>query len=171
MAVPRASWKSRILGLVGSAWYMPMVAGLAFSDLFLCVVPVEVFLVAGVLARPRVWLWGGLLVSAGSSLGAFSLSLLVQGSGRAFLEHTFPKLFETAGWGRTVAFLGDHGQWAISAIAASPLPQQPAVVMAALSGVSPFTVLGAVLGGRAVKYLLFAWLAAYMPDWVRRRAP
>jgi hypothetical protein len=53
-------------------------------------------------------------------------------------------------------------------MAFGPLPQHPAVAICGLAHMPLHTLFLSVFAGRAAKYLLFAWSAAYAPRWFRR---
>jgi membrane protein YqaA with SNARE-associated domain len=61
-----------------------------------------------------------------------------------------------------------YGAWALLAIAASPLPQTPAVAFAAISRLPPLEVLLALLVGKLFKYGIYAWLIARFPGYFAR---
>lgn len=137
--------------------------------MFVCVVPIEVFLVSAVLAAPRRWLGAGAVVAMGSALGTLALSLLIGWDRAWILGHVLPAAAVASESARSVAALLDaHRGLAVALVAASPFPQQPAVVAAALAGMPAGEIALGVLVGRAAKYLLVAWCAAYAPGVVRR---
>ncbi len=145
-----------------------MVGLLAAIDLFILVIPTDVILTSSVMLQPRRWVTGFLSVSTGSALGALALALLLQSGANDFLTEHFPAIFRSQGWEGLDRFLDLHGFWALALISVSPLPQQPGVVVAALSGMFLWEIFLSVWIGRVVKYALFAWLASHAPETLKR---
>ena len=57
-----------------------------------------------------------------------------------------------------------HGPLALFLIAASPLPQTPALIFFAIAHHDYPAVFVAMLAGKIIKYGLFAWLASHFPE-------
>lgn len=155
-------------------WYPPLIGALAFADLFLLVIPTDVLLVSAVMLAPRRWFFVGVTVAFGSALGCAALSLVLQKHGLPFLLHLSPGLEHTAAWAWTAVKMRDWGSWGVFLVAVSPMPQHPAIALAAISGMAIPPIFLYVFAGRAVKYLLIAWLSSHAPHllgklWVVRR--
>lgn len=168
MAKLVGQWWLRVQQFINRPWYVALVSLLAGLDLFILVVPSDGLMISAVLARRERWVSTFLWVTTGSALGALLLTGLIQGIGAEAMESLLPSVFNTEGWSGTEAFLASYGAVALALLALSPLPQQPGVVLAALADMPPLVVFLAVWLGRAVKYGLFAWLAAYAPSQLRR---
>ena len=57
-----------------------------------------------------------------------------------------------------------YGAWALFLIAATPLPQTPAIAFAAITRLPVLEVLVALFAGKLLKYSIYAWLVARFPD-------
>lgn len=161
-------WTRYLRRFVGRPWYNPVVAALAAIDLFILIVPTDILLTSSVLLQPRRWISSFLWVSTGSAVGAAVLTALLQYGAAEFLMSHFPAIFHSEGWEGTRGFVQNHGGWALALISVSPLPQQPGVVISALSGMSIGEIFCAVWLGRALKYFTFAWLASHTPRALER---
>jgi hypothetical protein len=58
--------------------------------------------------------------------------------------------------------------WTLLIVAASPLPQTPALIFTAVSRLPPAEVFLALFIGKSLKYGVYAWLAATFPDYFHR---
>jgi membrane protein YqaA with SNARE-associated domain len=121
--------------------------------------------------RPRRWIYFAALVSLGSALGVYILSAVLRTQGWPFLLHLTPNLPETHTWKWTVELMDHWGDWTVFLIALSPLPQHPAIALAAFAGIALWKISALVLAGRAIKYFLWAWLATHAPGLLRRFIP
>ena len=132
--------------------------------MLILIVPTDALLFLAVLIKPKRWISTFIIIAAGSALGAWILALLVNGGGEWIQHQLLPQIFHSPGWEKTEGYIHIHGLWALALFSAGPVPQQPAVVMAALAHISPFMIFLAVLVGRLAKYAFFAWLAFKSPD-------
>lgn len=148
---------------------LPILAFLAAIDLFVMVIPTEGVLISSVLLRPKRWLAIVFWISTGSAAGALFLGLVIHHFGPAAVEFFFKGALHSSSWSRVENWVGRYGAPALAAIAASPLPQQPAVVITALGKLPIVMIFGMVWLGRAPKYFLFGWLASHMPGVLLRR--
>ncbi|RWA51430.1 hypothetical protein AU476_22560 [Cupriavidus sp. UYMSc13B] len=71
-----------------------------------------------------------------------------------------PELSRSPKWVTIARLTEDYGLPALLAIAASPLPQTPALVIVALAQLSPLAVFASIFSGKLAKYGFFAWIAA-----------
>jgi len=161
---------SRIRSLqkyIDRPWYPYLVALLAAVDMFVLVIPTDGLLVSAVLLRPKRWARTFLIVTTGSALGALLLAWLFQHGVSAVTDKLVPLIFGAA-WNDTEAFAQSHGALALALVAASPFPQAPAVVLAALADMPLSAIFLACWLGRGAKYALFAWSASHAPKLVLR---
>jgi membrane protein YqaA with SNARE-associated domain len=149
-------------------WYPPFIGFLAFSDLFILVVPTDAILISAVMISPRRWLYTGFMVALGSALGSAALSLLLRAEGLPWLLHVYPHLDQTKSWHDATHLVESWGGWGLFGIAISPLPQHAAIAVAAITGLSIPTIFGTVLAGRAIKYLSLSYLASHAPKLLGR---
>ena len=159
----------KLQGFADREWYAPMVAVFAALDSFIIFVPIEALLVPSILVRPRRWWSSALWVTLGSAVGALALAYVVSLHGEAYVAHLLPKIYHSPSWNRSANFMAEHGVWALAAIAASPIPQQPAVAFSALVHTRCEVIFLAVFVGRAIKYLFVCRLAAFAPRIFRKK--
>lgn len=161
-------WTRFLRRFVGKPWYLPLISILAALDLYVMVVPTDPLLISYVLVKPKKWIPAFLWVGIGSAIGSFSVGALIYYGAGDFLQSWFPDLFHSGGWEATRQFIQNHGGVALGLISASVLPQQPAVVLAALGGMPLAEIFFAILIGRLAKYGLFAWVASHAPRLLQR---
>jgi membrane protein YqaA with SNARE-associated domain len=143
-------------------WYPIFIATIIGLDIFILAVPNDALLISAVLAQPKRWLRIAIYVSIGSIIGVALFSgILLQYPD--LIRATFPGVFESSVWAQTSVFLQNYGVFALFFGAVGPLPQQPFVVVAALSGVNFSTIIFSVLAGRLLKYIFLAWVASHSP--------
>ena len=164
----------RIEKWIDRFWAVPVLAVLAGIDLFVMFIPTEAILISSVMLRPRRWFWICLCITTGSALGALALAASVKYFGPSLIQLVMGHVLESEKWQKMEQLISKHGDWALAGIALSPLPQQPAVAIAALGKMPSLLVALLVWLGRFPKYLLFSWLASHSPrvllrfKWVRR---
>jgi len=148
---------------VDRPWAVPLLAAFALLDLFLLLIPTEGILISAVLLRPKRWIGICLWIVTGSALGALLLAGAFQYFGPEIMHHWLPFIFHSEAWARSENTIYEYGAPALAVIALSPLPQQPAVAIAALARVPVLSIFVMVWFGRLAKYALFAWLASHSP--------
>jgi len=134
-------------------------------------VPFSSILVLAVLLRRERWLEIAVLSSFGSAAGAVMLYLLVHHLAWSEIAVAYPDLSKSKAWEDTVQWISVHGVWALLVIAATPLPQTPALIFTAISQLPLAEVFLAVLLGKLIKYGLYGLLAARFPFWFERFLP
>ncbi|WER49934.1 hypothetical protein CupriaWKF_22765 [Cupriavidus sp. WKF15] len=144
--------------------YPVLVGGLAFLATLSMSVPVVPLLSASVLLNARRWRTIALCAAVGSGTAALVLYVAFHHLGWVQLLEYFPELTRSAKWARIARLAEDYGLVALLAIAASPLPQTPALVVVALAKFSRLAVFAAIFSGKLAKYGLAAWLAARAHD-------
>jgi membrane protein YqaA with SNARE-associated domain len=159
----RLGFTQRIKNFADRSWYAPLIGVFAGADQFIVIIPIEWLLIPGVLMRPRRWLSSGLWVATGCALGALALAAVAKFYGLDLLAQWAPSVVHSKGWGHATHYLEDYGAVALFLIAASPIPQQPAVALAGLTKIALPKVFVAVWLGRAIKYCFVAWLASHAP--------
>jgi len=152
-------------------WYLPLVSLLAGLDLYVMVIPMEAIIVSSVMLSPRRWVAIATCSTLGSAVGAFSLAAIVSNFGHAWAEKFFSDSMQSQRWQDVAAFLAKYGDWALGLMSFGPLPQQPAVILVALAGMSTVTIFFSVLIGRGIKYFLFAWAATHSPKLIAQLFP
>jgi membrane protein YqaA with SNARE-associated domain len=152
----------------GHWWYLPLVCFLAFIDLFIVVLPTEGMIVTTSIMRPRKWLVTAVSVTIASALGALALNIFTHAYGEPFIAWVAGKDFLHAPmWIKMQKWIGNYGFWGLWLVALGPVPVQFAVLICALAYMPPLEIFGAVLFGRAPKYIFFSWLATKGEEWLQ----
>lgn len=144
---------------------MAILAGL---DNFVIIVPTDGILVSSSMLQPKRWFLFGLATSIGSSLGALILAYFVEIHGLPWILQMYPGLDSTQAWILTDQFFTRYGLLLVFAVAASPLMQQPTVILASLAGTSLLELGLVVFIGRTLKFLLIAYLGSHAPRLLSR---
>lgn len=147
-----------------SPWYPVLLFISAFADVWLIVIPTDGLIIASTLAKPKRWKSFALFFTLGSSLGALALAYFVNQHGLPWIQEIFPEFVKSSFWTTTESWVDAIGLWAVFLIAGTPLSQQPAVILAALSHHTVFSIFVVVLLGRALKYALMGFLCAHAPE-------
>jgi membrane protein YqaA with SNARE-associated domain len=157
-------WLRRLLEDSAAHRYYPAVlAAIAFFATVTFSFPFVLVLIPAVLLGPRKWLAIGLLCGLASGLGAAVLVEIFHHLGREVVLSRFPELDQLNGWHWAKEWLQTYGLITLLVIAASPMPQTPALLFCALAELSVPGVLIAVGVGKSTKYLFLAWATAHYP--------
>jgi membrane protein YqaA with SNARE-associated domain len=157
-------WVRKILDhSAGHRYYALVVALIAFVSTATFAFPFVIVLIPAVLLAPRRWLVLGLLTGLSSGLGGAVLSEVFQFMGRELVIARFPELAASEHWHMVSDWLQHYGLLALAIVAASPVPQTPAVLVVSLANPSALGVLLAIGVGKTVKYVFLAWLTAHYP--------
>lgn len=144
-------------------WYPEFVGVLAALDYWILVVPTDGLVIAGVVFSPKRWLRYGIVVPILSTIGAVTFAMFIGEHGLPFIQAHWPAIQQTATWTWTESFFDQYGLLVVFFVAATPLAQQPAIMIAALAQ-SPYSQLAlAVFFGRLLKYMILCWLASHAP--------
>lgn len=153
-------WLSRLLPYVDRWWYPPLAAALSAAATLSLSVPVGPLLTALVALNPRRWravvVWSVL----GSSVAGALFTHLLGHFGSAWINERLPQLASSKHWHYLVSWVSDYGFVTLTAIAASPFSQTPALILAALLGLPWPAVFGALLLGKGLKYSLVGLVTA-----------
>lgn len=141
-----------------------LVGALALLATISMSVPLVPVLSAATLLNARRWKMIALCAALGSSAGALLLYVVFHHLGWVQLLTYLPELTRSAKWMAVERFTGSYGLPALPVIAASPLPQTPALVFVALAKLSPLAVFAVIFCGKLAKYSLASWLAARAHD-------
>lgn len=147
----------------GSRYYLVVVALLAFASTASFAFPFVIALIPAVLLAPRRWLILGIVAGVASGIGGAVLVEIFQYMGRELVLVRYPQLAQGAHWQTASEWLRSHGLWALAVIAASPIPQTPAIFFYSLVEPSTPGVLIAIGFGKTVKYVALAWLTERYP--------
>lgn len=168
----RRRWVDRALRLLAtttnSRWYGPLAGAIAFALTLTASAPFTAVLVAALWLTPHRWMTLVAFSSLGGALGGVVLVTGFQHLGWASLYSAFPDLATTPTWQRVVQAIEDYGVAALAVVAAAPMPQTPALVIAASAKLNPAAMFLALFAGKVVKYSVVSWLVSIGSPWVDR---
>jgi membrane protein YqaA with SNARE-associated domain len=145
-------------------WLLPICALLSGLGTFTAAFPVTAIVLPAALLVPERWRWIAFSCALGSAIGATALVEFTHSIGLAQLNHWFPHLLAHQNWQGVQAWIDDYGSFSLFLIAATPLPQTPALILFGIAGHNGFVVFTAMLAGKILKYGLTAWLASRFPE-------
>lgn len=143
----------------GHRYYILVVGLMAFGATITFSFPFTLVLIPATLLAPGRWRELGLVAGLASGLGSAVLIEVFHHFGWQFVLSRYPDLPQSENWQLISGWLQDYGLWALLVIAASPLPQTPALLLCAMIDLPAGGVALAVGVGKSVKYLVIAWLA------------
>lgn len=149
-------------------WYPPLIAALAALDNLIVVIPTDGILISSSMLTPKRWPLLAFAISFGSTVGALLLAGLVEFHGLPWILEIYPGVDQTWTWSVTNEFFDRYGLLLVFVVAATPLMQQPAVILASLAGTPLFELGVVVFVGRFLKYLLMAYAGARAPQLLSR---
>lgn len=144
-------------------WYPPLIGLLAALDNFVIVVPTDGILVSSTMLTPKRWVLLAFSVAIGSTLGALLLSMLVEWHGLPWILEYYPTVNQTKTWALSQEFFENYGLILVFAVAATPVMQQPAVILASLANTPLFKLAAVIFTGRLIKYLIMAYVGSHAP--------
>jgi membrane protein YqaA with SNARE-associated domain len=145
--------------------YPLLVGGIALLLTVSMSIPFASLLIAAVLLRRERWKEITVFASVGSAAGGLLLYLIFHHLGWSYLIEAYPDLVQSKAWVDATHWVTSYGTWALLAVAASPLPQTPALIFTAVSSLPPLEVFLALFIGKLVKYGAYAWFAATFRSW------
>lgn len=156
-------YMKKLQTMSGHFWYAPLVSLLAAADNFILIVPTDGIMISSTIFNPKKWFYFAVIVAVGSTLGAIALSYVVQSHGLPWILETYPNINQSRSWELTNEFFNKYGLFVVFAIAATPIIQQPAIILASLA-YTPYAKLAAViLTGRLLKYMIMGYIASHAP--------
>lgn len=141
------------------------VVAIACSVSAIAFVPV---LMVAVYLSPQRWHWIALFTSTGSALGGLIVLLLFHHLGWNQVMHAHPEWFSNDAWQLMLSWLNEWGIWALTVIAATPLPQTPALLFLAMTEQSWWSMWAALAAGKLLKYGSVAYLTYQFPERLQR---
>jgi membrane protein YqaA with SNARE-associated domain len=145
--------------------YPLMVGAVALIVTVSMTVPFASILIGAILLRREHWREIVVLSSLGSATGGVLLYVIFHYWGWSHLAAAYPDLLQSKAWSDATIWVSAYGTWALLAIAATPLPQTPALIFTAVSRLPLWEVFVALLVGKLVKYGTYGFLAARFPSW------
>lgn len=153
---------------VDRIWYPPLIGFLAALDNLVVVVPTDGILVSSSMLKPKRWALFAFSIAVGSTVGALLLAMLVEHQGLPWILELYPGIDQTQTWAWMDEWFGRYGLLLVFAVAATPLMQQPTVILASLAG-TPLTELAVVVfTGRFLKFLFMAYLGSHAPRYLSK---
>ncbi len=149
-------------------WYTSFIGLLAAADNLVVVVPTDGILVSSSMLRPQRWFWFALSIAIGSTLGALVLAGLVEFHGLPWILNYFPGIDQTNMWQWTEKFFDEYGLIVVFAVAATPLMQQPTLILASLANTPLVKLAIVVFIGRLIKFLIMAYIGSHAPKLLSR---
>ncbi len=153
-------WVGRLFPYADRWWFPPLAAALSAAATLSLSVPVGPLLMALVALNPRRWralvVWSVL----GSAAAGALFTHLLGDFGSAWIDERLPQLAASKHWHYLVTWVSSYGFVTLTAIAASPFAQTPALVLAALFRLPWPEVFAALLLGKGLKYSLVGAVTA-----------
>lgn len=153
-------WLQRFVNRI---WYAPLIGTLAALDNLVLVIPTDGILISSTMLTARRWILLGFSVAIGSTIGAIVLVMLVKEHGLPLVLQFYPGLDETGPWLVTQDFFDKYGLLVVFAVMASPLIQQPALILASLSNAPLGQLALVIVAGRLLKFMVYAYIASHAP--------
>lgn len=149
-------------------WYPPLIGLLAALDNFLIVIPNDAILISSSMLTPKRWFILALCVAIGSTVGAAALAALIEFQGLPWILELFPGSNQTETWRITDIFFQKYGLIVVFFVAATPIMQQPAVILAGLADTPLITLSLVIFSGRFIKFLIMAYIGSHAPRLINR---
>lgn len=149
-------------------WYAPLVGLLAALDNMLIIIPTDGILISSSMLTPKRWHGLAFSVAVGSTLGAIALAALVEFQGLPWILELYPGVNETKTWAWSMEFFEKYGLLLVFAVAATPLMQQPAVILASLANTPLVELATVIFVGRFLKFLIMAYIGSHAPRLLKK---
>jgi membrane protein YqaA with SNARE-associated domain len=149
-------------------WYGPAMAFLALLDNIVFIIPCDGIILASTLMQPKRWPLFAAFVAVGSTLGAIILCLVVQEQGLPWVVSTFDGIEKTFAWIWTEKFFNHYGLIILFLICASPIMQQPVIILATLAQTPLQTLILIIFAGKIIKYIILCSIAAHSPNYLNK---
>lgn len=149
---------------VHSPWYGPLVGLLSLLATLSMSVPTTAVLIPAVMLSSPRWRQTFIYAAMGSGIGGGLISAAFQAWQWDDVYRSYPEFAHADAWRQVLAWMHDYGLYALTAIAALPLPQTPALIFCGITRVSLPGIFLAMFLGKLLKYGLLAWMAATFPE-------
>ena len=149
-------------------WYPPLIGLLAALDNLILIIPNDGILISSAMLTPKRWFVLALTVAIGSTVGALGLAAIVELLGLPWLLEFFPALLDSTTWKLTEEFFHQYGLIVVFVVAATPIMQQPAVILASLAETSLIQLCAVIFVGRFIKFLIMAYVGSHAPQLLNR---
>lgn len=149
-------------------WYAPLIGLLAALDSVIIVIPNDGILVASSMLIPKRWALFAISVAIGSTIGAVMLSFIVEAQGLPWILEYYPGIDDSKIWNICEKFFDEYGLLVVFAIGASPLMQQPVIILAGLADTPIIPLAGSLFLGRIIKFMIMAYLGSHSPKLLKK---
>lgn len=149
--------------------FVPLVGLAAFLSTLSMSVPVEWLVVAAALACRSRWAMTASIAALGSAIASLGLYLAFHHFGWNILAERYPELAGSRAWLQATDWLSRYGLLALFGLMAVPLPI-PKLPMLAVAGIYRLPiphVFFAIIAGKIIKYLAYAYIAIRFPEALR----
>lgn len=144
-------------------WYSPLIAALAAIDNLIVVVPTDGILISSSMLQTTKWFRFALAISIGSTLGALLLAAIVETHGLPWILDYYPGINQTVTWSMTENFFNKYGLLLVFVVAATPLMQQPTVILASLANTPLDKLCLIIFVGRFLKFMVMSYIGSHAP--------
>jgi membrane protein YqaA with SNARE-associated domain len=152
---------------IDSPWYFFGIMFLAAADMFISVLPTDVFLFTTIYLKPKKWLLASVTIAMGSLIGASLICWGLEYQREWVMNSVFPEVFTHPKWAQAERFVTKWGLGAVFLTGLGPLPQQFTLILAVLGGISSAPILFWYAVGRLIKFIAYGWIASHAPDFLR----
>ena len=152
--------------------FIPLVGVTAFLSTLSMSIPVEWLVIAATLACRRRWAATASVAALGSAVASLGLYLGFHHFGWNILAERYPELAGSRAWLQATDWLARYGLLALFGLMAVPLPI-PKLPMLAVAGIYRLPVpdvFAAIVAGKIIKYLAYAYIAVRFPNAIRSLA-
>ena len=115
--------------------------------------PVTAVVVPAALIAPKRWSAITLVCALGSSLGAMGLVATIHLAGWETLSAHYPALVSHEDWIKITQWAADYGPLALFIVAATPLPQTPALIFFGMAQPDFLAIFLAIFLGKILNFL------------------
>ncbi len=147
-----------------SSWFPYFIAFVVGLDAMVILLPGDIIVVLAVLSNPGAWRKTMFSAGIGGALGGFLCFMLVRETGGQFLDE-LQSLNATLGmagnWEHARGFFRDHGLSSLLIGSVIPGFSYPPVILAGLAKAPAFPVLGYLVAGRLLRYLILCYGVRY----------
>ena len=144
-------------------WYALLIGFLALIDTFVIVIPTDGILISSTMLKPKRWLLYAVTITVGSTIGALIFAYVLEKHGLPWILDIYPNLTTGNMWMWMENFFNQYGLIIIFLIAASPVIQNPSIVLACMADISLTHIFLVIFAGRFLKYLIMGYISSHAP--------
>ena len=144
-------------------WYPPLIGFLALIDSFIVIIPTDGLLISSAMLKPKKWVYLSFSISIGSTIGAMLFFHLIQTHGLPWILEIYPGVNQGSFWLWSETFFLKYGLLLVFVVAATPVMQQPAIILASVAQTPFFPMMLAIFAGRLLKNLIMSYISSHSP--------